>query len=79
MGGAARAAQPGRAARSGGAVDVRAEWRRTGIRSAEGLGARKLGPGLVIPCRKVKIGETPHTLCGGVTFHIYSRDGLMHK
>ena len=59
------AAQPGRAARPGGAVDVRAEWRRMGIRAAEGLGARKLGPGLVIPCREVEIEKTPHILSGG--------------
>ena len=59
-GGAAR-----EAARPGGVVAVWAGWRRTGIRAAEGLGAKKVGPGLVIPCREVEIGETPHTLSGG--------------
>ena len=58
---------------------VRAGWRRTGIRAAEGLGARELGPRLLITCREIaRGGNTTHPLWG-VTFHIYSRDGLMYK
>ena len=38
--------------RPGGVVDVRAGWRRTGIRAAEGLGARELGPGLQMDLEK---------------------------
>ena len=65
--------------RPGGVVDVRAGWRRTGIRAAEGLGARELGPGLLIPCREIaRGGNTTHPLLG-VIFHIYSRDRLMYK
>ena len=57
-------ARPG-AARPDGAVDVRAAQWRTRIRAAEGLRDGKLGPGLLIPCREVEIGETPHTLSEG--------------
>jgi len=47
-------------------VTVRAGWRRTGIRAAEGLGARELELGLLIPCREIaRGGNTTHPLWGG--------------
>ena len=65
-GGAAR-----EAARPGGVVAVRAGWRRTGIRAAEGLGAKELGPGLLIPCKEIaRGGNTTHPLWGGDLLYI---------
>ena len=66
LGGAAR-----EAARPGGVVAVRAGWRRTGIRAAEGLGVRELRPGLLIPCREIaRGGNTTHPLWGGDLLYI---------
>ena len=68
-GGAAR-----EAARPGGVVDVRAGWRRTGIRAAEGLGARELGPGLLILCREIAREENTTPIVGDDLSYIAETD-----
>ena len=63
-GNAARGGAAREAVRPGGVVDVRAGWQRTGIRAAEGLGARELGPGLLIPCREIAREENTTPIVG---------------
>jgi hypothetical protein len=36
-------------------------------------GTKRIKPGLLIPCGKVELGETPHTLTGGGDLHYIAK------